>query len=75
MSAAGHRTAVTELSGRTVNYSYDNLYRLTSEMLSGWIGAVRRFAMEQNLAPFADECDKGCAAGGWAFYCPMNSAR
>lgn len=25
LDAAGHRTAVTELSGRTVNYAYDNL--------------------------------------------------
>jgi YD repeat-containing protein len=31
---AGHRTSVTELSGRTVNYGYDNLYRLTSEAIA-----------------------------------------
>jgi YD repeat-containing protein len=35
LDAAGHRTSVTELSGRTVNYSYDNLYRLTSETIVG----------------------------------------
>jgi YD repeat-containing protein len=34
LDAAGHRTAVTELSGRTVNYAYDNLYRLTSETIA-----------------------------------------
>jgi YD repeat-containing protein len=30
--AAGHRTRVREQSGRTVNYGYDELYRLTSEL-------------------------------------------
>lgn len=33
LGAAGNRTAVTELSGRTVNYTYDDLYRLTSETI------------------------------------------
>jgi RHS repeat-associated protein len=32
--AAGHLTGVTELSGRTVTYGYDNLYRLTSETIA-----------------------------------------
>jgi RHS repeat-associated protein len=32
---AGHRTSVTELSGRTVNYGYDSIYRLTSETIAG----------------------------------------
>ncbi len=30
-SAQGNRLSVAELSGRTVNYGYDDLYRLTSE--------------------------------------------
>ena len=30
LDAAGHRLSVSELSGRTVSYGYDNLYRLTS---------------------------------------------
>src|SRR6266850_4489481 len=34
LGAAGNRTAVTELSGRRVNYIYDDLYRLTSESIS-----------------------------------------
>jgi len=34
LDASGHRTSVTELSGRTVNYSYDNLYRLTNETIA-----------------------------------------
>ncbi|HMG75194.1 MAG TPA: RHS repeat-associated core domain-containing protein [Pyrinomonadaceae bacterium] len=34
LGAEGNRTAVTELSGRTVNYTYDNLYRLTSESIA-----------------------------------------
>jgi RHS repeat-associated protein len=34
LGAAGNRTGVTELSGRTVSYGYDNLYRLTSETIA-----------------------------------------
>ncbi|MGA8367820.1 MAG: hypothetical protein WB716_10940, partial [Candidatus Acidiferrales bacterium] len=32
---AGHRLSVAEQSGRTVNYAYDNIYRLTSETVAG----------------------------------------
>ena len=35
LDAAGHRTGVTELSGRTVSYGYDSIYRLTSETIAG----------------------------------------
>ena len=35
LDAAGHRLSVSELSGRTVNYAYDNLYRLTGETIAG----------------------------------------
>ena len=31
---AGHRTSVAELSGRAVQYAYDNIYRLTSETIA-----------------------------------------
>jgi RHS repeat-associated protein len=34
LDASGHRLAVTELSGRTVNYAYENLYRLTGETIA-----------------------------------------
>src|SRR5258708_4194379 len=34
LDAAGHRLSVTELSGRTANYSYDDLYRLTNENIA-----------------------------------------
>jgi RHS repeat-associated protein len=34
LGAAGNRTAVTELGGRTINYTYDDLYRLTSESIA-----------------------------------------
>ena len=34
LDASGHRTGVTELSGRVVSYGYDNLYRLTSETIA-----------------------------------------
>ncbi len=34
LSPAGNRTAVTELNNRTVSYTYDDLYRLTSETIA-----------------------------------------
>jgi YD repeat-containing protein len=34
LGAAGNRLSVAELSGRTVNYGYDGLYRLTSETVA-----------------------------------------
>ena len=34
LRAAGNRLSVAELSGRTVAYTYDDLYRLTSETIS-----------------------------------------
>ena len=34
LGPAGNRTSVTELSGRTVQYGYDDLYRLTSETIA-----------------------------------------
>ena len=34
LGAAGNRLSVAELSGRTVNYGYDSLYRLTSEAIT-----------------------------------------
>jgi RHS repeat-associated protein len=35
LGAAGNRLSVSELSGRAVTYGYDDLYRLTSENVSG----------------------------------------
>jgi RHS repeat-associated protein len=35
LGPAGNRTTVSEFSGRQVNYTYDDLYRLTNEMISG----------------------------------------
>ncbi len=40
LDASGHRTGVTELSGRNVAYGYDNLYRLTSETIASDPNAV-----------------------------------
>jgi RHS repeat-associated protein len=34
LGPAGNRTSVTELGGRTVNFTYDDLYRLTGEFIS-----------------------------------------
>ncbi|HEY0764376.1 MAG TPA: PKD domain-containing protein [Pyrinomonadaceae bacterium] len=34
LGPSGNRTAVTELSGRTVTYTYDDLYRVTSETIN-----------------------------------------
>ncbi len=35
LGTAGNRLSVAELSGRSVQYSYDDLYLLTSETISG----------------------------------------
>ena len=35
LDPAGHRTQLKELSGRTVQYGYDSLYRLVTETISG----------------------------------------
>lgn len=35
LDAAGHRTGVTELSGRMVGYGYDSIYRLTVLKMQG----------------------------------------
>ena len=35
LDAVGHRLTVAELSGRAVKYAYDNIYRVTSETVSG----------------------------------------
>lgn len=35
LGPAGNRLAAAELSGRAVNYTYDDLYRLTSETIAG----------------------------------------
>jgi RHS repeat-associated protein len=35
LGAAGNRTSVNELNGRSVGYGYDDLYRLTSETIAG----------------------------------------
>lgn len=40
LDAAGHRKSVTELSGRTVNYGYDNIYHLTSETIASDPNAI-----------------------------------
>ena len=35
LATAGNRLSVAELSGRTVTYAYDDLYRLTQETIAG----------------------------------------
>jgi RHS repeat-associated protein len=35
LAPTGHRLSVAELSGRTVTYAYDPIYRLTSETIAG----------------------------------------
>lgn len=35
LNDAGHRLSVTEYDGRTVSYTYDELYRLTEENING----------------------------------------
>jgi len=40
LGPSGNRTGVTELNGRTVTYTYDDLYRLTSETIAAGSGAT-----------------------------------
>ena len=40
LGPSGNRTGVTELNGRTVTYTYDDLYRLTSETIAAAQGAT-----------------------------------
>jgi YD repeat-containing protein len=35
LGLTGNRTQAIESNGRTVNWSYDNIYRLTSETIAG----------------------------------------
>jgi len=49
LGPAGNRTGVTELSGRTVSYGYDNLYRLTSETIAG--GAAQNGTISYTYDP------------------------
>ncbi len=38
LDLVGNRTQMAELSGRVVDYTYDKLYRLTDEVISGGVG-------------------------------------
>ena len=42
LGPTGNRTSVTELGGRKVDYTYDALYRLTTETITGAPAAARR---------------------------------
>lgn len=49
LGATGNRLSVAELSGRTVQYGYDAIYRLTSETISG--AAVQNGSISYNYDP------------------------
>jgi YD repeat-containing protein len=67
LGASGNRTAVTELGGRTVNYTYDDLYRLTNEAIAndphgvngsvsyGYDAVGNRLNRSSSIAPVASQ--------------------
>jgi RHS repeat-associated protein len=49
LGASGNRLTVAELNGRSVNYGYDSLYRLTSEAIAGdphWNNGTVSYALD-----------------------------
>ena len=66
LDAAGHRLSVSELSGRTVNYGYDSLYRLTSETIASDPGAERdrRVYLRRSRQSQAGHFDGACDSCG-----------
>jgi RHS repeat-associated protein len=51
LGAAGHRLSVTEQSGRTVQYTYDDLYRLTQENITGVPDAAQNGVVDYTFDP------------------------
>jgi RHS repeat-associated protein len=46
LGPSGNRTAVVELDGRRVDYTYDNLYRLTAEAVTGGPGGTTTYSYD-----------------------------
>jgi len=46
LAPTGHRTQITEHSGRVVNYSYDDLYRLKEEAITSEVGDEISFSYQ-----------------------------
>jgi RHS repeat-associated protein len=46
LGPAGNRTSVAEFGGRRVDYTYDSLYRLTVETISGAIGGTTTYSYD-----------------------------
>jgi RHS repeat-associated protein len=50
-SPSSHKTAVNESSGRAVNYSYDSIYRLLNESITGNANSALNGALAYGLDP------------------------
>jgi RHS repeat-associated protein len=63
LGLAGNRTSVTEFGGRRVDYSYDNLYRLTMETITGAVGGTT-YAYD----PVGNRSSRSSPSTGLTFY-------
>jgi len=63
LGPAGNRTAVTELSGRTVTYTYDDLYRLTNETIANDQHGING-AVSYNYDPVGNRLSRNSSVAG-----------
>ena len=67
LNAKGYRTAVVELSGRTSEYTYDNLYRLTEESITaGTADPAPSGTVAYTLDPVGNRLSRNSGLGGIA---------
>jgi RHS repeat-associated protein len=64
LGPTGNRTAVAELSGRRVDYTYDSLYRLTVETITGAVGGTTTYAYD----PVGNRLSRSSPTTGLTFY-------
>ena len=66
LGATGNRLSVAELSGRTVNYAYDDLYRLTRETISGVVTPTQNGEIAYTYDPVGNRLTRTSTVGGIA---------
>jgi YD repeat-containing protein len=64
LGPTGNRTAVTELGGRTINYTYDDLYRLTNEAIANDPHGVGEYFLK-TVKPFYEREPKPTKSKSW----------
>jgi RHS repeat-associated protein len=58
LDRTGRRLSVTEVGGRTTNYTYDELYRLTREAVSGDPNAANNGAVDYTVDPVGNRLSR-----------------